>query len=82
MTKSPNLVNHAHLIYEVLRSYPANFMKLSQLFMEMCSFETIHAQRWKRHDVPNDVKIIFLICGLAGCMKIMIVVSNILFYYH
>ena len=62
-----NLVNYTHLIYEVLRSYPANFMKSSPLFMEMWYFETIHclnfnAQCWKGHDVTNDIKVNFLIC--------------------
>ena len=56
---------------KVLRSYPANFMKLSPLFMEIWSFETIHClyfstQRQKRHDVTNDVKVNFLICGFVG----------------
>ena len=40
--KSINLANYSHLIYELLRSYHANFMKLSPLFMDLCSFETIH----------------------------------------
>ena len=40
----------------MLRGYPAIFMYLSPLFMEMWSFETIHCltfnvQLWKRHDV-------------------------------
>ena len=53
--------------------------------MEMWSFETKHclnfnAQHRKRHDVTNDVKVKFLICGLVGCMKNMLVVSNIFFY--
>ena len=65
-----NLVNDTHLIYEVLGSYPANFMKLSPLFMEIWSFETIHClnfhpQRQKRHDATNDVKVNFLICGVC-----------------
>ena len=81
-----NLVNYTHLIYEVLRSYPAIFMKLSPLFMEMWSLETIHClnfnvQRRKCHDVTNDVKVNFLICGLVRCIKSMLVLSNILFYY-
>ena len=33
-----NLVNYTHLIYEVLRSYPANFIKLSPLFIEIMVF--------------------------------------------
>ena len=50
----------------MLKSYPANFMKLSPLFMEIWSFETIHSlnfnmQRQKRYDVTNDVKANFLI---------------------
>ena len=61
-------------------------MKLPPLFMEMWSFETRHClnfnmQRRKRHDVTNDVKGNFLICGLVGCMKNMLDLSNILFYY-
>ena len=39
------LVNYAH--YEVLRSYPANFMKLSPLFVKIWSFETIHCLNFK-----------------------------------
>ena len=70
--------------YKVLRSYLANLMKLSQLFMEMWSSETIHCLNFKTehrkcHDVTNDVKVNFLICGLARCMKNMLVLSNILF---
>ena len=61
-------------------------MKLSPLFMEMWSFETIHCLNFnthcrKRHDVTNDVKYNFLICRLVGCMKNMLGVSNICFYY-
>ena len=53
-----------HLIYEGLRSYPANLMKLSLLFMEIWSFGTIHCLNLnmkcqKRHDVTNDVKVNF-----------------------
>ena len=75
---------NTHIIYDVLRIYSANFMKLSPLFMEMWSFETIHClnfntQNQKRNDVTNDVKINFLICGLVGCLKNMIVLSNIFF---
>ena len=60
-------------------------MKLSPLFIEMWSFETIHclnfnAQRPKRHDVTNDVKVNFLIFGFVGCMKNMLFLDNILFY--
>ena len=81
-----NLVNYTRLIYEMLRIYPANFMKLSPLFMEMWSPETIHclnfnSQRQKRHDVTNNVKVNFLIYALVGCMKNMLVLSNVLFYY-
>ena len=52
--------------------------------MEMWSFETIHClnfnvQRRKRHDFTNDVKVNILIYGLVGCMKNMLVLSNILF---
>ena len=61
-------------------------MNLSSLFMEMWSFETIHclnfnAQPRKRHDGTNDVKVYFLLCGLVGCMKSMLFLSIILFYY-
>ena len=58
----------------MLRSYPANFIKLSPLFKEIGSFETMHClnfnmQRQKRHDVTNDVKVNFLISGFVGCLK-------------
>ena len=61
-------------------------MKLSPLFMKIGSFETIHClsfnmQRQKRHDVTNDVKVNFLICGFVGCMKNMLILANLLFYY-
>ena len=61
-------------------------MKLSLLFMEMWSFETIHrlnfnTQRQKRHDVTNDVIVNFLICRCVGCMKNMLFLANILFNY-
>ena len=59
-------------------------MKLSPLLMEVWSFETIHClnfntQRQKRHDVTNDVKVHFLICGFVGCMKNMLFLANLLF---
>ena len=59
-------------------------MNLSPLFMEIWSFETVNClnfntQRQKRHDVTNDVKVNFLICGLVGCMKHMLFLANILF---
>ena len=59
-------------------------MKLSPLFMEIWSFETIHClnfntQRQKRHDVTSDVKVNFLICGFVGCMKNMLLLANLLF---
>ena len=59
-------------------------MKLSPLFMEIRSFETIHClnfntQRQKHHDVTNDVKVNFLICRFVGCMKNMIFLANLLF---
>ena len=68
----------------MLRSYPANCMKLSPLFMEIWYFETKHClnfntQRQKRHDVTNDVKGNFLICGFVWCMKNMLFLANILF---
>ena len=70
----------------MLESDPENFMKLSQLLMEIWSFETIHClnynmQRQKRYDVTNDVKVNFLICRSAGCMKNMIFLANTRFYY-
>ena len=60
-------------------------MKLSPLFMQIWSFETIHSlnfntQRQKRHDVANDVKVNFLICGFARFMKNMLFLAYILFY--
>ena len=60
-------------------------MKLSPLFMEIWSFETIHClkfnmQRQKRYDVTNDVKFNFLICEFAGCMKNMLFFANIFFF--
>ena len=69
----------------MLRSYPANFMKLSQFFMEIWSFETVHClnfntQRQERHDVTNDVKVTFLICGLVECMKNMLFLAYTPFY--
>ena len=53
--------------------------------MEIWSFETIHClnfnmQRQKRHDVTNDVKVNFLICGFVGRMRNMLVLVNILFF--
>ena len=61
-------------------------MKLSPLFMEIWSFETIHCfnfntQGQKRHDVTNDVNVNFLVCGFVGCMKNMLLLANLLFYY-
>ena len=61
-------------------------MKLSPLFMEIWSFETIHrlnfnTQRQKRHDATNDVKVNFLICGFVECMENMLFLANLLFYY-
>ena len=61
-------------------------MKLSPLFMEIWSFETIHClnfntQRQKRHDVTNDIKVNFPICGFVGCMTNMRLLANLLFYY-
>ena len=59
-------------------------MKLSPLFMEIWSFETIHClnfntQRQKCHDVINDVEVNCLICGFAGFMKNMLFPANLLF---
>ena len=61
-------------------------MKLSPLFMEIQSFETIHClkfntQRQKRNDVTNDIEVNFLICSFVGCMKNVLFLTNILFYY-
>ena len=61
-------------------------MKLSPLFMEIWSFETIHClnfnmQRQIRYDIANDVKVNFLIRRSAGCMKNMIFFANTRFYY-
>ena len=61
----------------MLRSYPANFMELTPLFIEICSFET--TQRQKRHEVTNGVKVKFLICEFVGCMKNTLFLANILF---
>ena len=60
------------------------FMQLSPLLMEIWSFEIIHClnfntQGQKRHDVTNDVKVEFLICGLV-CMKNMLFLANIPFF--
>ena len=59
-------------------------MKLSPLFMEIWSFETVHClnfnmQRQKCPDVTKDVKVNFLICGFVRCMKNMLFLANILF---
>ena len=59
-------------------------MKLSPLFMEIWSFETIHylnfyPLRQKRHDATYDVKFNFLICGFVGRMENMLFLANILF---
>ena len=59
-------------------------MKLSSLFMEIWSFKTIHClnfnmQYYKHHDVTNEVKVNFLICGFVVCMKNMLFLANILF---
>ena len=60
-------------------------MKLSPLFVEIWSFETIHClnfntQRQKRHNVTNDVNVNFLICGFVGCMENVLFLANILFF--
>ena len=59
-------------------------MKLSPVFMEIGSFETIHylninRQCQKRHDLINDVKVNFLICRFVRCMENMLFRANILF---
>ena len=61
-------------------------MKLSQLFLEIWSFETIHClnlntQRQKRYDVTNDVKVKFLISGFAGCISFMLFLANIQYFF-
>ena len=38
-------------------------------------------QRQKRHDVTNDAKVKFLICGFVGRMKNMLFLANIRFCY-
>ena len=38
-------------------------------------------QRQKHYDVTDDVKVNFLICRFAGCMKNMIFLANTRFYY-
>ena len=61
-------------------------MKLSPLFMEIWSFETIHCLNFnkkcqKRHDAANDVKVNFLICRFDGCIENMLFPAKILFHY-
>ena len=55
----------------MLRSYPATFIKLSPLFIEIWSFKTIHShylnfktQRQKRYDITNGAKVNFIVWGL------------------
>ena len=60
-------------------------MQLSQLFMELQSFESIHCinfntQCQNHHDVTTDVKVNLLICGFAGCIKNVLFLANILFF--
>ena len=60
-------------------------MKLSPLFIEIWSFETIYClnfntQRQKRHDVTNDVNVNFLNCGLVGASKNVLFLASILFF--
>ena len=67
--KRSKVTDYVALIYNVLRSYPAIFMKSSSLYMEIWSFETIqclnyHTQRQTRHDVTKEVKVNFLYSGL------------------
>ena len=59
-------------------------MKLSLLFTEIWSFETIYClnfntQRQKSHDVTDDVKVNFLICEFVRCMKNMLFLASLLF---
>ena len=66
---------------------PANFMRLSPLFMKIWSFETIHClsfntQRQKLYDVTNNVNVNFLIYRFAGCMKYVLFLANILFLLY
>ena len=61
------------------------FMKLSPLFMEIWSFETIHClnfnkQRQKCHEVTYDIKVNFLICAFIRCMQNMLFLTSILFF--
>ena len=51
--------------------------------MELWSFETIHCLNFntQRHGVTNYVKVNFLICGFVGCMKNMIFLAYIRFYF-
>ena len=63
----------------MLRSYSADVLTLSALFMKLWYFETLHCQnfithRQKCHDVTNDVKDL-----RVGCMKNMLFLANILF---
>ena len=65
-------------------SWPGNCMKLSPLFMEIWSFETIHClnfgtQRQKHHEVTYDIKVNFLICRFVRCMKILGRVGTLIF---
>ena len=60
-------------------------MKLSPLVMETWSFESIHClnlntHHQKRHDVINDLKFSFLICGFFGCMSNIPFLANIVFF--
>ena len=60
-------------------------MKLSPLFMEIWSFETIHClnfntQRQKRYDVTNDVRANFLILRICRVHDKYAISANILFY--
>ena len=52
--------------------------------MQIWSFETLKClnfsmQRQKRHDITNDVKVYFLICGFARWMKNMLFLARLLF---
>ena len=79
-------LDYLYLIYELIRSFPANLMKLSLVFMEIRPFETIHClnfnvQRQKRHDVTYDVNINFLISVGVRCMENMKCLANLLADY-
>ena len=69
-------------------------MKLSDKFYEVISIihgnmvfwnhtlsKLLIRQHQKGHDVTNEIKVNFLICEFIGCMKSMLFLANIPFYY-